>query len=114
VTAFLLQQQYLLLGSMVLVGIAWASILSMPYAMLANAIPQGKMGFYMGVFNFFIVLPQILASLGLGLMMKHMLGNNPMNAVLLGGVSLLVASAATLGVEAGEETVDRRPLTGDR
>jgi maltose/moltooligosaccharide transporter len=87
-------QQYLLLGAMVLVGIAWASILSMPYAMLANAIPASKMGFYMGVFNFFIVIPQILASLGLGLLMKHALGSNPMNAVALGGASLLVAAAA--------------------
>ncbi len=59
-----LHEQYLLLFSMLLVGIAWASILSMPYAMLSNAIPAEKMGFYMGVFNFFIVLPQILASVG--------------------------------------------------
>jgi maltose/moltooligosaccharide transporter len=87
-------QQYLLLFSMVLVGVAWASILSMPYAMLSSAIPAEKMGFYMGVFNFFIVLPQILASAGLGLMMKHFLGNSPMNAVLLGGCSLIVAALA--------------------
>ena len=76
---------------MVLVGIAWASILSMPYAMLSNAIPAQKMGFYMGVFNFFIVIPQILASLGLGSLMKSVLGDNPMNAVLLGGCSMIVA-----------------------
>jgi maltose/moltooligosaccharide transporter len=93
--AVLFPDQYLLLGSMVLVGIAWASILSMPYAMLSSALPPEKMGFYMGVFNFFIVLPQILASLGLGLMMKHVLGGNPMNAVLMGGVSLFIAAAAT-------------------
>jgi maltose/moltooligosaccharide transporter len=92
-------QQYILLGAMLLVGVAWASILSMPYAMLANAIPAEKMGFYMGVFNFFIVLPQILASLGLGLLMKHTLGNNPMNAVALGGVSLIIASASTVFVK---------------
>jgi hypothetical protein len=85
------RQQYPLIGAMVLVGIAWASILAMPYAMLANAIPAQKMGFYMGVFNFFIVIPQILASVGLGALMKHVLGGNPMNAVLLGGVSMLVA-----------------------
>jgi maltose/moltooligosaccharide transporter len=91
ILAVVFQQQYALIGSMVLVGIAWASILSMPYAMLANAIPEGKMGFYMGVFNFFIVIPQILASLGLGLLMKHMLGDNAMNAVLLGGVSMIIA-----------------------
>jgi maltose/moltooligosaccharide transporter len=86
-----LHQQYLLIGSMVLVGVAWASILSMPYAMLANAIPAHKMGFYMGVFNFFIVIPQILASLGLGTLMKSVLGDNPMNSVLLGGCSMIAA-----------------------
>jgi maltose/moltooligosaccharide transporter len=63
----------------------------MPYAMLSNAIPAEKMGFYMGVFNFFIVLPQILASVGLGVLMTHALGENPMNAVLLGGCSMIVA-----------------------
>ncbi len=91
ILAFALHQQYLLIGSMVLVGVAWASILSMPYAMLSNAIPAEKMGFYMGVFNFFIVIPQILASLGLGTLMKSVLGDNPMNAVLLGGCSMAAA-----------------------
>jgi maltose/moltooligosaccharide transporter len=90
--AVALHQQYLLIGSMLLVGIAWASILSMPYAMLSNAIPADKMGFYMGVFNFFIVIPQILASLGLGTVMKSFLGDNPMNAVLLGGCSMVLAA----------------------
>ncbi len=91
VLAVVLREQYLLLFSMLLVGIAWASILSMPYAMLSNAIPAARMGFYMGVFNFFIVLPQILASLGLGVMMTNLLGENPMNAVLLGGCSMILA-----------------------
>jgi len=92
ILAVILHQQYLLIGSMVLVGIAWASILSMPYAMLSNAIPPEKMGFYMGVFNFFIVIPQILASLGLGTLMRLVLGDNPMNAVLLGGCSMIIAA----------------------
>jgi maltose/moltooligosaccharide transporter len=91
ILAFAVHQQYLLLFSMALVGVAWASILSMPYAMLSNAIPAEKMGFYMGVFNFFIVIPQILASLGLGTLMKCVLGDNPMNAVLLGGCSMIAA-----------------------
>jgi maltose/moltooligosaccharide transporter len=111
--AVLLHRQYLLAGSMVLVGIAWASILSMPYAMLANAIPAQKMGFYMGVFNFFIVIPQILASLGLGLLMKHFLGDNPMNAVLLGGGSMLLAALAvglvSKGVDLGEGEPKKQP-----
>jgi maltose/moltooligosaccharide transporter len=87
----LVPQPHALLLAMLLVGIAWASILAMPYAMLANAIPPQRMGFYMGVFNFFIVIPQILASLGLGLLMKHALGDNPMNAVLLGSMAMLLA-----------------------
>jgi maltose/moltooligosaccharide transporter len=91
ILAVILARKYALLGSMVLVGVAWASILSMPYAMLSNAIPPSKMGFYMGVFNFFIVIPQILASLGLGVLMRHFLGENPMNAVLLGGASMILA-----------------------
>jgi maltose/moltooligosaccharide transporter len=92
ILTFVFHEKHLLVGSMVLVGIAWASILSMPYAMLSNAIPAQKMGFYMGVFNFFIVIPQILASLGLGPLMKPLFGNNPMNVVLLGGCSMIVAA----------------------
>ena len=107
----LVHDKYLLLVSMSGVGIAWASILSMPYAMLANAIPAQKMGFYMGVFNFFIVIPQILASLGLGLLMRYALADKPMNAVLLGGVSMLVAGLAVgwvaKSVEAGEGKAER-------
>jgi maltose/moltooligosaccharide transporter len=91
ILAFAVRHQYFLIFPMVLVGIAWASILSMPYAMLSNAIPREKMGFYMGVFNFFITIPQILASLGLGLLMKHLLGSSPMNVVLLGGGSMVLA-----------------------
>lgn len=96
--AYVVPQQQVLLISMLLVGVAWASILSMPYAMLANAIPADKMGFYMGVFNFFIVIPQILASLGLGLLMKSVLGDNPMNVVLLGGGSMIVAALCVSAV----------------
>lgn len=89
----------LLLLSMLAVGIAWASILSMPYAILSNAIPGNRMGFYMGVFNFFIVLPQIGASLGLGKIMSSFLGNNTMNAVLLGGASMMLAALCVRLVE---------------
>ncbi len=95
----------LLLVSMLCVGIAWASILSMPYAILANAIPGNRMGFYMGIFNFFIVLPQIAASLGLGLVMSVFLAGSTMNAVLLGGVSLLIAAFCVRFVD-DDETLD--------
>ncbi len=88
-----------LIFSMVGVGIAWASILSMPYAMLSNVIPSNKMGFYMGVFNFFIVLPQIVASIGLGSIVTHLFNNNAAIAVALGGGSLLVAAFSLRFVE---------------
>jgi maltose/moltooligosaccharide transporter len=91
-----------LLLAMVGVGIAWASILAMPYAMLSNALPPEKMGFYMGVFNFFIVLPQILASVGLGFVMQRFLGNDATKALLLGGISMLLAAALTLRVREEE------------
>jgi maltose/moltooligosaccharide transporter len=92
----------LLLVSMLGVGVAWASILAMPYAMLSNALPPAKMGFYMGVFNFFIVLPQILASVGLGFVMERWLGNDATKAVLLGGASMLLAALLTRRVREAE------------
>ena len=96
---------------MVGVGIAWASILAMPYAMLSNALPPAKMGFYMGVFNFFIVLPQILASVGLGWVMERFLGNDATKALLLGGVSMLLAALPALPVEGRGDGVGRPAAT---
>jgi maltose/moltooligosaccharide transporter len=101
-SVLLVRQPGLLLVSMVGVGIAWASILAMPYAMLSNALPPARMGFYMGVFNFFIVLPQILASVGLGSVMERVLGNDAMKALLLGGGSMLLAALLTLRVRKEE------------
>ncbi len=101
-SVLLAREPGLLLFSMVGVGVAWASILAMPYAMLSNALPPAKMGFYMGVFNFFIVLPQILASVGLGSVMERLLGNDAMKALLLGGASMLLAALLTLRVRKEE------------
>jgi len=82
----------LLYLSMTGVGIAWASILSMPYTMLSTCLPENKVGIYMGIFNFFIVLPEILASLFFGWIMNHWLGNDRMLAVQLGGIFMLFAA----------------------
>ena len=87
-----------LIFPMVCIGIAWSSILSMPYAMLSNALPADKMGFYMGVFNFFIVIPQICVNLFFGPFMKHLLGGSAIAAVGVGGLFLFVAAAFTLRV----------------
>ena len=94
----------MLLASMVGVGVAWASILSMPYAILAGSIPEGKTGIYMGIFNFFIVIPEIVASLGFGWVMLHLLDNDRMAAVVAGGVALAIAAALTLFVDESPET----------
>ncbi|MDX2017532.1 MAG: MFS transporter [Planctomycetota bacterium] len=88
-----------LLIPMVGVGIAWASILSMPYAMLSSALPREKMGFYMGVFNFFIVLPQILAAVAFGPLMKAALNDNALSAIVIGGGCMALAAVATLFVK---------------
>ena len=78
------------------VGIAWASILSMPYVILAGSIQPERMGVYMGVFNLFIVLPQVAMSLIVPQIYGPLLGSNPLNVVLLGGVMLLVAALSVL------------------
>jgi len=89
--------QWLLL-SMVGVGFAWASILSLPYALLSDSVPAEKMGVYMGIFNFFIVIPQLLAASVLGFLVRLLFGGAPINALLIGGASLVVAGLCTLRV----------------
>jgi maltose/moltooligosaccharide transporter len=89
----------LLLWSMVGVGFAWASILSLPYAMLSGALPPRKMGVYMGIFNFFIVIPQILAASVLGLLVRIGFDGESIYAVVTGGVLMLLAGLATLRVD---------------
>ncbi len=89
---YIAPNQYWLLGSMMAVGIAWASILSMPYAILAGSIPARKMGVYMGIFNLFIVLPQIVNGIIGGPLVKYVYGGNPIYALVISGVSFLVAA----------------------
>jgi len=84
--------KFLLLLSMVGVGIAWSSTLAMPYAVLAGSLPPEKTGVYMGIFNFFIVIPEILASLFFGWIMNHLLNNNRIAAVVAGGLFMLIAA----------------------
>lgn len=81
-----------------LVGIAWSSILSMPYAMLTGCLPPNKIGIYMGIFNFFIVLPEIIASLFFGYVMTNLLDGSRMAAVTIGGVLLIIAALLTLTI----------------
>jgi len=90
--------------TMVGVGIAWASILSMPYAILSSAVPPGRTGVYMGVFNFFIVIPEIVAALAFQPLVKSVFNNQPVFVVMMGGASLLIAAIAVAWVQDPGET----------
>ena len=104
ISIYFITDPAILLVSMVGVGIAWASILSMPYAMLSSILPAHQMGYYMGVFNFFIVIPQIIAAGILGFVLKNLFGNVSVFALIIGGVSMLIAAALCLIVDDNEET----------
>jgi maltose/moltooligosaccharide transporter len=97
-----------LIVPMIGVGLAWASILSMPYAILTAALPEHKMGIYMGIFNFFIVLPQILAATILGAMTKHLFDQHAIYTLIFGGVMMIIAGISTLFVkDVGEKFLQR-------
>jgi maltose/moltooligosaccharide transporter len=103
ISVLFIANKWLLFASMAGVGIAWASILSMPYVILSTAVPPARMGVYMGVFNLFIVIPQIAMSLIVPNIFNNLLGGDPRNAVVLGGGSLLVAAVTVLGVRDAHE-----------
>ena len=87
-----------LLAAMVGIGFAWASILSVPYALLANSVPAEKMGLYMGIFNMFIVIPQLVAAALLSSLLKHVFGGQPISILVLGGASFILAGLLVLRV----------------
>lgn len=99
ISFLIIKDPVLLVASMIGVGFAWASILSLPYALLSNSLPAKKMGLFMGIFNFFIVLPQILAASILGFLVNKFFGGETIYALVIGGFSMLVAAVLTLRVE---------------
>jgi maltose/moltooligosaccharide transporter len=105
-SVFLIGNPNLLILPMIGIGIAWASILSMPYAILTGSLPSHKMGIYMGIFNFFIVIPQILAATILGFLVQTVFDGKAILALVFGGGSLLLAAISVLFVKdvaAGEK-----------
>ena len=94
---YFVANKWMLFLCMAGVGVAWASILSMPYAILSGALPPARMGVYMGIFNFFIVIPEIIASFTFGPVIRALFGrdnpNAPLYVVMAGGVFLLIAAA---------------------
>lgn len=98
ISVFFAPNKEFLIFSMACVGIAWASILAMPYVILSSSIPPGKMGIYMGIFNFFITIPQILNGLVSGPMVKHMYNNQPVYALILSGIFMICAAISVVYV----------------
>ncbi|MBC9798404.1 MFS transporter [Sinomicrobium weinanense] len=108
ISVYFAPNEYWLIASMLAVGIAWASILAMPYAILAGSIPARKMGVYMGIFNFFIVIPQIINALIGGPMVKYLYGGNAIYAIVVSGISFLLAAALVSRVDDVDEANDRK------
>jgi len=103
ISIYFLSDKVGLLLAMIGVGIAWASILSIPYAMLSGALPSNKMGYYMGVFNFFIVIPQIVAGTILGFLVNTFFNDEPIYALIIGGLSMILAGFLTLTVSTNKK-----------
>jgi maltose/moltooligosaccharide transporter len=99
ISFYLFKNENLLIISMAGIGFAWSSILAMPYSMLTQSLPAHKMGVYMGIFNFFIVIPQILAATLLGVFTKHLFGNEAIYSIVLGGCSMIIAGILTLRIK---------------
>jgi len=99
VSFYFIREPSMLLLPMIGVGIAWASILSLPYVLLSSTLPARKMGVYMGIFNFFIVIPQLVAASILGLLLREVFAGESIFGLVIGGVLMFVAGAATLLVD---------------
>lgn len=103
ISIFFIKDHQMLLLPMIAVGLAWASTLTMPYAILAGALPANKMGFYMGVFNFFIVIPQIVAAAILGFFVREVFNEQSIYALVIGGVSMIIGGLMNFIVKEGKE-----------
>ncbi|HVX52739.1 MAG TPA: MFS transporter [Chitinophagaceae bacterium] len=103
VSLLYIKSTILLLVPMVAIGLAWSSVLTIPYAILAGSLPANKMGFYMGVFNFFIVIPQLVAAAILGFFVKHFFHGESIYALVIGGVSMIIGGLLTQFVKDNNE-----------
>ena len=108
ISMLFIDDKIMLLLPMVGVGLAWSSTLTIPYAILAGALPANRMGFYMGVFNFFIVIPQIVAAAILGFFVKSFFNDQAIYALVIGGVSMIIAGFLSLLVNDKDDIVKNK------
>jgi maltose/moltooligosaccharide transporter len=106
ISMFFIKSPDLLIVSMICVGIAWASILAMPYAILAGSLPVKKMGIYMGIFNLFITIPQITNAILGGYILLYFFGKQSIYMLVLAGISLIIAALLTMKVHDQDEVVN--------
>jgi maltose/moltooligosaccharide transporter len=99
IAIYFMNSPNMLILSMIGIGFAWASILAMPYAILAGSLPAKKMGLYMGIFNFFIVIPQIIAASMLGFVTRNWFNGEAIYALMLGGVAMIIAAGTMYFVD---------------
>ena len=102
---FIIKDAHWLIVPMIGIGIAWASILAMPYAMLANSIPAKKMGMYMGLFNMSITIPQIISGIFTGLILKYLFADNPLLCIIMAGISMLLAGVLSLLIKEKSKSI---------
>jgi len=114
ISMMLFKEPKLLIISMIASGIAWASLLTMPYAILSSAVPHRKMGVYMGMFNLFVVIPQILASAILGLLVRTVFHGQTIYALVLGGVTMIISGVLMMFVKdsKSEKNSYEKPVAG--
>jgi maltose/moltooligosaccharide transporter len=103
ISFYFISDPRLLLIPMIGIGVAWASILSLPYALLSSNLPSQKMGIYMGIFNFFIVIPQLVAASILGLLLREFFDLQSIYGLVIGGILMIIAGFATLLVDKDAE-----------
>lgn len=103
-----IENSSLLILPMIGIGIAWGSILAMPYAMLASSIPANKMGVFMGLFNMSITIPQIVSGVFSGLILQYLFNDNPLLCLVMAGISMLLAAVSALFIK--EKVVDEAAL----
>ncbi|TNE74302.1 MFS transporter [bacterium] len=105
ISIYFIHNKYVLILSMIGVGVAWASILAMPYAILAGSIPAKKMGVYMGIFNFFITFPQIVNGVIGGPIVKYLYGGHAIYALVMAGVFFILGALSVMKVDDVDETI---------
>ena len=105
ISLIFIKSQNMLLLPMIAVGLAWSSTLTMPYAILAGALPTYKMGFYMGVFNFFIVVPQLLAASILGFVVKDIFNEQGIYALVIGGIAMIIGGILNFIVKDKDDNI---------